>query len=249
MIKKTLIVTAAVFALGGLFLFPKNGRAAECTFQEKIGSLKSAQGSRDYYVEGVKNELQIRKDTLRDVIDCAIKETKDLRSQLNIQKTDEELTSTQRQLLQQLDSALRFYQDKRTAIDEMGVRGTQDLARSIKESRLSTFTPSEDNSRNLILWEKNQPLFKTAQSRFDQINRAVTSLGLDQYDDVKDSFRKSKDSLEGAKKANMQAKDALKSFTAPDDISALIKSSLDKLSETYQAFSDLSSAVKKIMSQ
>jgi hypothetical protein len=198
--------------------------------------------------EEVTQELALRKQLITKTITCAQTEVAAVRKTLTNATTTDSTKNIQSQLLSDLNDASNFYNIEAVKTDSAGILGSKAIAREIITWRAGTYVALEGKINNYLLWTQNQPLFDTAQSRMDQTQRAVSFMeSASANADLQDAFNAAYASLQTAKDQNAQAKNALVQSLAPDQSLALIKQSLDSLSDTYQKFFAVSDAIKKLL--
>jgi hypothetical protein len=247
--KKSLLIIGIVAA--GIILPSASVFAAapaKCDLQVKVDALADIKKKADGSSQAVKSELQVRKDLLRELIGCATKETRTLQNTLKeIQTKENDIDAIRDRFVDKLDEALAYYRAEETKVNDLGLRGSKDMAKAILDWRTGNYLPLANETSNLIIWLKNQPLFDTAQKRFDLIGQTVRSLKLLDEEDVKDLFEKAESNLGEARHLNGEAKKALLAEEEPTATTSKIKSSLQSLSATYKSFFELSEAVKKLL--
>lgn len=244
--------TFAAGLLGTLLLIPSVSvlRAAEpdCSFEPQFERLTAAQNeSASDYFAAIRAELQIRKEILRNIIHCAVADIRALHTSIkNISPQNEEAEQLRTRFLQRLDDAIRYHESQLGKISDLGIRGSQNLARELKEWRASQFAPLADGAVNLALWLKNQELIRAAENRFGQIEKTIRTLKLIENEGLKPIFEEASQALHNTLALNGSTKEAL-SDNDPSNALTLIKSSLEALSRTYALFFKLSEAAGKII--
>jgi hypothetical protein len=198
--------------------------------------------------EEVIQELAVRKQLITETITCAHAEVQSLQATLTNATATDDAKNIQSQLLGDLNDAANFYNIEVVKLDGTGLSGSKAIAREIIAWRAGTYVPLEGKVNNYLLWTQNQPLFDTAQSRMDQTRQAVAFLeGASANSDLQNAFNTAYASLQAAKTENDAAENALAQSLAPDQSLALIKQSLDSLSNTYQKFFAVSDAIKALL--
>jgi hypothetical protein len=217
-----------------------------CSFASKFAQLRAIQadGSQDY-IDAIRSQLAVRKSILKSVIDCALKDVTARKTALDNVAPELKDAKVSERIAQGLDQSADFYATKRGIIDNLGIKGTQDVAREIANWRASNYAPIASQEDSLLLWSKNQPLFDRAASRLDQLKPVVLSLKLVNQDDLQSQFKAAESDLKKAEDENQAAKAAIENgdASAPETI----KSSLEPLSTMYKKFLDLSDALKKLV--
>ena len=242
------LVAAAFFVIGT----PHTQAAtASCKFSQNLELLKSLQQKpQGDYAESIRAELSVRKNILKNILDCSTKEAQDLQANVQaVRLDDKDAQALQDKLLASLAEALKYYKTEGAAIDDAGVRATQNIARDVAEWRTSHYGPLARTCLNFILWGRNQHLITTAHNRLDQIAATIKTLSIVQNDDLQSQLTIAQNNFKDTVDANAAARAMLLKDPAssPDDTLDSIKSSLDKLSLTYKAFFDLSALVSKVL--
>ncbi len=200
--------------------------------------------------EEITQELAVRKQLIIQTIACAQTEVASLQSTLANATTTNGAGDIQSQLLSDLNDASNFYTIEESKLDGVGISGSKAIVREIIAWRAGTYAPLEGNVNNYLLWTQNQPLFDTAQSRMDQTQRAVAFIeSASASSDLQNAFNAAYTSFQTAKEENNEAENALAQSLSPDQSLALIKKSLDSLSDTYQGFFKISDAINSLLPQ
>ncbi len=216
-----------------------------CSFAPKFARLRAIQADGDQdYISAIRAQLDVRKSILRAAIDCAMKDVTVRKAALDTISPELKDSKAQSEIAKGLNDSIDYYAAKRTMIDNLGIKGTQDVAREISDWRTSHYNPLISEEDNLLLWSKNQALFDKAENRADQIKPIVLSLKLVNQDDIQKNFSDAEDKLKEAQDKNDAAKEAI---LKGDDASGDIKSSLEPLAVVYKKFLDLSDALKKFV--
>ena len=235
-----------VFASAGA-LSPR-AADAPCTFNASLGALDAAQQNTTgiNYLQVVREELRMRKSLLGNILDCSVQEAENLKGTLSgMQRSEGGIETTRTNLARALDSAMSYYASEKSTIGNLGIRGTQDAARAVRAWRATHYEPTAQGVVALLLWTKNQNLFQVAENRLAQIENTIKKLKLGDNDEVTSLVAKASDNLAEAKKLNQDARNALLHIDEGTEPLTVVKNSLDALSKTYQAFFDVSEAVKK----
>jgi hypothetical protein len=235
-------------ALVGFLAYPSNALGAQnCDFKDALDNLKSITNDKSLeQLDKIRKELEARKNTLRIAVDCAITEAKDSESAVkSIPASTEEIERVRKQFSLELENVIRYYENKKSQINDLGIAGTKDVARDIKNRRGGNLIPIAENVKNLSIWSKNQDLITAAQNRLNQISQTVNTLKLNDKEGVQGFVDQANENIKNTKIANQEAKKAFESYLGPELILSPIKSSLDYLSKTYTSFLDISEAIRK----
>lgn len=238
-----------LLALVALLTLPSVTRAADdsaCSFGAKFARLRAVQedGTQDY-ITAIKTQLGLRKSILRGILGCALADVHAREDRLSNIPPDMRDPDLQKSILKGLQSAEDYYNTELAQIDDLGIKGTQDMARDIAAWRLYTYAPLAARQDSYELWMQNQPFFSKTEIRFAQIRPVVLSLAVLNHDEIQNAFKEAEDKFSEAKDANTKAKEALDN--GDDNAPALVKSSLVPLADIYKSFMALSDRIKKIV--
>lgn len=245
--KKHLVLSLGALAL---FLAPAAVWAApNCQFSEQLKALSAAQkNSASGRTEDLLAEVSVRKNILRNTLDCALKDAQKLASTTQgIPDSEKGFSDLKKLYLNKLDEASAYYNYQRGRVNDLGLLGSKEMARSISDWRSGNFTPLADNIGNLALWVKNQNLFPVAENRYAQVEKALKGLALEGSQPTQDLLDDARKSLDSAEDLNAKAKDALLGHETPSATGSLLKKSLDDLARSYKDFFDITEAVKKMV--
>jgi hypothetical protein len=199
------------------------------------------------YNDEITKELAARKQLLSKTIACAKNEVTSLQAEVNAVSVASTDQSMQAQLLGQINDAENYYDIELQKLNGSGIRGSELIAQEILSWRASTYTELSSNVDNFVLWSQNQSLFQTASSRMAQITPMVSFLAQANNSDLAAAFSAAQTSFNNAQSENAAARNALVQSLAPDPTLALIKQSLQSLSDTYQKFFDVSTIIQALL--
>lgn len=221
----------------------------QCQFESDVQGLVEVQNNPNLsYPQNVQEELRLRKDILRKIVDCSVTEVQKLEDTTrNLPEPNNNVAFLKSKFLDRLGEAVDYYNLQKSKVDDVGLQGSKDLAKNLRTWRANTYAPLAADAGNLIVWVKNQDLFATADWRFRQITQTVNSLNLLDQEDIRTYYNEAQQRLNQAKALNDDAGLSLGRTSSPDDTANKIKASLSALSDTYQTFFDLSTAVKKLL--
>ncbi|MEK7212662.1 MAG: hypothetical protein AAB686_03215 [Patescibacteria group bacterium] len=221
-----------------------------CDLQESFQALKDlgVNPPGDYF-ESVRAELNLRKTMLGKTLDCATEEAESLKEEIrNLPESDPDVAELKSFFLGRLADVFAYYDQQKSKIgDLVSLQNTKNTAQDILLWRQSTWEPLVADSQNIILWNKNQTLFRTAENRFNQISQTVRLLKLLEQEDVRRYFDDSEKNLRQAQNLHLGAKRMIKYYRPAGEVTETIKNSLDTLAKTYQKFFGLSQEVKKFL--
>lgn len=257
---KNLFKTTFTVLFGLILLFSPLARAEvvspatasttdpSCQFQDYAKALDEAlKNPPKDYMEAIRAELKIRKDWLRAVLNCSSFETKKIQGALRETSiSDPDLSKLKGQTLGQLDDIAKYYEMQMSRVNDQGLRGVKDAARAIRDWREGNYLPTSERAANIMLWNKNQDVFRAARTRFDSIGQSIHKLKLMDQDEIKDKYAAAETSLKQAEQLNADSKTSLLRSNS-DTTTETIKKSLDNLAETYKSFIDLSETIKKLL--
>ncbi len=250
-----IIKTGLIFGLVAVCFLPvrivagsiNSPQAAEdsCNFEDQLKELAGIQESNNPdYLAALMAELRVRKNLLRSILDCSIAEAEGLRAPLAALKPNSpDIELLRNRFYERIGETKDYYQMQQSRINDLGIQGTKDMAKGVKEWRLNQYASLADGATQLIIWMKNQELFQAAQKRFEDIKQTVRFFNLVDNTEMRELLAKAAESLDKAQSANEAAKEALNRFAASENSLGLIKDSLEALSETYQIFFDLSKVI------
>ena len=251
--RRFLFTLCAAFLISPVGLFGSTAHAEtapmNCTFENDFARLDKVKSNPSAdYLANVRAELAVRKDILRKIVACGAEEVKLLKAKVaGASTTDSGAQDIKKQLTARLDEALERYATSESRIDTLGLRGSQELSRSLKDWRMTNYSQLSELALNFLVWEKNKSLFKTARIRFEEIGKAVNSLKFADTEDIRKLFDEAKTDLEHAESLHRDVEQKLKTLDSPESTFAIIKESLEALSKTYQNFFDLSQMVQKVV--
>lgn len=211
----------------------------------KLAEIKAAPASD--YPESVRMELAARKELLYSVLDCLITETEELKKEVDGLPDGEDTAGIKKEAVGKIMDARAYLERQKGQIQNLGIQGSKNLAREIRNWRDNSYAQLENEANNLKIWSGNQSLFEIAGNRLQQIQQTVRLLKLLENDEIRSMYEKSETSLETAGRIHRRALQNIKSYRSQEEIAASLKDSLEALSQTYKDFLDLSQAAKKIL--
>jgi len=245
------VSTVAFFGVAGIAVHPAHAESCAVT-KDQIAQLAAIEGDPTLTTaQELTQELALRRKLVGRTITCAEAEVIELQTALvSASTTDATGQAVQSQLLGNLNDAANFYDIELQKLNDAGIAGTQAIARDVLSWRKDSLVPLSENVNNFILWSSNQDLFTIARARMDQTQRAVSFLeNANANADLQKAFDDANASFTDAENENAAARNALAQRLSPDQSLAFIKQSLSSLSATYQAFFDVSTAIKNIFPQ
>lgn len=218
-----------------------------CPIQKEVETLnKILREPRADYLAQIQAELDLRKTILAKTIDCATSETRGLRSSLADKKIDDPgLVKLQAELIRELDRVLARYESQKNMVKEVGLKSSREVALSVREWRSSTYGPSAQVASNLLIWLRNDGLLATAEERAKQISQTVDFLKLKDNQTISAGLSEAKSALAASRTEHSRAKDLL--LSRSEETLPRLKISLEKLSEAYSGFLEISESVSKLL--
>ena len=199
--------------------------------------------------EELNEELALRKTLLATTISCAVKDTNVLEQTLNAATPANQAgAAIQSTLSGKLNDAINFYDLESSKLATVGISGTKAVAQELLSWREANELPLEGQVNNFILWNENQALFQTAQSRLAQTQYVVSFIeSAAPSGDLQNALSAVIQPLQNAEDDNTQAGTALAQFLPADQSLALIQESLQSLATAYQKFSDLNTLIQQLL--
>lgn len=202
------------------------------------------------YSDELKAELAVRKELLSETITCAQTEASNLQASLSALTVTGDAANLSTELSGKLNDAVNFYSIELNKLNTVGIAGSQAIAREVLAYRTGSYDPLAGDANNFIIWEGNQNLFATAQTRMDQTSRAVSFLeSATPNNDLQDAMTSARSKFQNAQSENQAALQALIQFQPPDQSLAIIQESLSSLSDTYQQFFNVSTIIQTLLPQ
>lgn len=227
----------------GAFSLPTAQASSICTLSDGLQKFAETRES-----GSTKLELDARKGLLFIVADCTKEEVETALEALDrLVVNDAELAVAKDQLAENLLQELDFAESQKARISDLGLQGTRDVARTLKEWRLNTHLPQTGNANNFILWSKNQELLVVATTRARQIDQTLRTLKLAEREEIKQHVEEGKRDLADATNASQSARESLRQLNNPDTTARLLRTSFNSLSSAYSSFIEVSNEVKKIL--
>ncbi len=240
---KTTLLLIAFFVFS-----PIAARAAGCDLSASANKLAEIQAVPALdYLENLRMELQARKELLNSAIDCVITETDELKAGVEGLPNRADAAGVKQEVISNIQNARGYLERQKGQIQNLGIQGTKNTARELKNWKDNAYAQVEDEANNLKIWNGNQTLFETAGKRLEEITKTVRLLKLLENDDIRSMYEKSEASLRNAGDLHRRALQDIKNYRPQEEIASSLKISLEALSQTYKNFLDLSQAVKKIL--
>ena len=233
-----LFLVLGILALG-VFTPDVLAQEKNCSFGQEAAALYELQKNTEIgFSLKTDKELVLRREILVKVVGCGIDEANNLKVELSkVSSQDPNIKRLKERFTLELDQAINYYKINGAEINELNLLESTALAKKFLDWRTNNYQYTSGGVINLITWIGNQNFFKVAESRFDQVSKAVRFVSLnDPESEIPSLIIESKLSLDGAKKLNDEAWQALKGYGPPGKALELIKASLEKLSGMYEGF-------------
>ena len=245
--RKTLFGFLAILSAFYPLSAPQTAKAEDiCDLSTKYKAYTEAAKENNYSEEGLAKELSARKDLLSGSIDCAKLDVDSLKESLS--KSPEDVSSDLRNgLLNSLEEASKYYNQKQSTLDALGIQGLKDTAKSIYNWRENNFSVLAKRIKNYLVWEENQDIFTKTEDRLKQINSLVSSLKMIEDPSLQNALSKASGNLLNARDENNKAKSSLERNLNSDEVLSLMKKSLEYLSNTYGNFLEISDYIGRII--
>ncbi|MDO8516441.1 MAG: hypothetical protein Q7S28_04265 [bacterium] len=217
--------------------------ASPCDLRAVQQQLQGAKMTNDSdSLETIRAALTVRKTILKTLIVCGHDDAVLLRDTVQaLSLHDERLKALQQTLVSKLNDAIASYDIYISKVDGVGIRGSQDIARSLLTWRKEAYVPLEARALHVIIWANNQDIFDKAGKRIVQLSQTMRSLSLIDNEEINDTFAKAQTSFRAAERANENARALLLQNSPVSDELPTIKRSLELLAETYAQLFHLSS--------
>ena len=231
---------AAVLLALPLARFSALAATGSCTFGAELEELQK--------INDPSAELTARKKFFASIVDCGVRDIKNLKANLEgVSLPDTETKNARAQIMGELDEAIGYYNKQNLAVLGAGMRGTKEVARNLLEWRSIYYLPLSQKAITFVMWAKNQNLMQAAEQRLGDIKKTINNLNLSENAELTALAREANGNLENALQANELARRTFLRNYIYEDALALIRTSLEKLSQTYRNFFDLSVAVNKVL--
>jgi hypothetical protein len=249
--RRTLRVAAGAAFFFSIAVFPASAAdQPNCGFGDRLAALEAIrQNSGADYFAGLRAELDLRKELLRDAAACGAQEALTLKTTLESTDVPPSIEPLRRQFAEQFDEALGRYEDAAGRIPNLGIAGSKELARSLRDWRRSNYEPLAGRALHFILWAKNQELLKTARERYAAAVRFIRLLNLQESGDIAGLIASIERNLGAAEAANAAARRSFEEQYPPRVSLGLTRDYLEALARVYENFLALSERLSAIIPQ
>lgn len=215
--------------------------------QEKFAELEAIQNNFELEpLARIRAELTIRKSLLKDVVDCANEEILVLKSEFGVVKTTHaDVLTLKNQFSGWFSNVINYYAIQKAGIDDLGLQGSKDFAKSFSAWREGNFKPTAKIVSNFIVWAGNQDFIALAQSRINQVRRGIEILGLTLNEEMRNGLAGVEAEFQKTNTLNGKAREALRAYGPTDDSLITIRASLESLSAVYKKLFELVEKINK----
>jgi hypothetical protein len=222
---------------------------AVCDFSAEAKSLAQAREEAESgEFEAIRSELETRKQMLKSIIACIVEDIESTRSDIQAMRmTDARDKRIAERLIERMDDMLRESTLQDAYINELGLRGTQDVARTLKDLRARIYAPARERVENFSLWLGVQKLIATADGRLHDIKTTLRALDIGENDAIRRDVNSAENNLVSAHEKYESVRLLFEQLANPIEISESIKMSLSALEASYQDFFRISDEVKKVV--
>lgn len=176
----SLVITFLLSAI--IYTTPSISYAESNTAQKALENVKeSVEMLIEAKDQNEANELTLRIETFKKVIDFSIAEAKDLK--IKLLAMDEELpTSTvfwRESAINRLNDAINYYDDEKENIEKMediSVEDIKSIAGQFKKWREETYIPLQNEINDFFFIEQEQNAIETANNRLKKVGDDITKL-------------------------------------------------------------------------
>lgn len=216
-----------------------------------VGDLAAVRAIQDNislsYLDEIQQELAARRNLLSKTIACAEADAEQAKTDLDAVAVDPSLDNLKSQWSDRLSGAISYYNLQLQKVSEVGISGTESIAKEILTWRQDNYAPLALNVSNFVEWSTNQALFTTTEGRLAQIDNLANSPLFSESPDVQNDYEEAAASFKTAEDQNTSAENAFSQSLPPEQSFIFIKESLDSLSSTYQHFFDISNLIQSLL--
>jgi hypothetical protein len=222
--------------------------ALSCDFSQDVQELEKASDT-SAYTYTLQKELDLRKKILEGAIRCIKEEGVTAKEKIDPETfTHENAKKAAKAIKDKLAWTLDYPDTQLGRVKDLGIQGTKDLAREVKDWRTNTLLPLFAEERNVVLFEKAVTLYETADQRGTDLGAALRTLSLEDDDRVKIPYTEALKTLRDGKEQLDGAAGSLERMGNPDAVAGALKGTLDTLSRSYESFFKVREALKEILS-
>ena len=300
------IAIAAVAAISFSSVFALSASSAQA--EETKGVQKAYENAKQYLDdlvtakdENQADDLGLRVETFRQVLDLAKAEAKDFEFKLITIDKDETFEAWKKEIMDSLTKDMVFIDSQKELLSDIksiDLAKVKEIAKDFKIWRDGEYLPLASQIQDFLLVKQEAKAVQTAQARLQKITADIKNIKqskITDSKDIKNFLDKSRVLINQAAELNKKAADAFterymsvenassteaiatstiatstvsipilnlatssvsNSTSSPADISApspivsikdLVRSSLDKIKESYRGFVDISNLVRKLL--
>lgn len=244
------VLASIVAVIGVVSLLPLKVSAQEdvCSLGNTFREFQKLRSEHNASLDGLRTELEIRKELLRRTVSCSVTELGTIEEKLSAPEVRSEDARRFREgMLSSIDESRRYYELRLETVTQLGLRGTIDLARELLEWRLNNLSALKGNAEAFLLWNSNQPFLDRAEGRLSSIKWTAQPLAITGNQEVRSKFEEASRYLRNAKEENEKAFGALESGLAKESLENAHRS-LEHLSSFYSAMIELGDSIREVFS-
>ncbi len=208
---KTFFVLIAV-----LIFFGSRSVFAQSAVQKAVENVKESLDNLVSVKDGGKSdELPLKIETLRNVIDLSLAEAKDLKAKLLAINDSEKNLDWQKKVINSLNGALDYYVIEKQSLDDNEDKITsqdiKSLASTFKTEREKNYLPQINEVRDFLLIKQEQNSIQTAEKRAQRISndlRRLTSAKISGVSGLYKLLDKANLSIKSAREINNKASES-----------------------------------------
>ena len=126
-----------------------------------------------------------------------------------------------------MSGAISYYDLQLQKVNEVGISGTESIAKETLVWRQNNYAPLAQNVLNFVTWSTNQTFFTAAENRLVQIKTWLSSPLFSESPDVQNDYEEAAASLKTAEDQNTAAKNAFAQSLSSGSTAYFIEQSLD----------------------
>lgn len=220
-----------------------------CDLREESAQLEALEKSEADYIERSRMELQLKKQILRKVVSCGVKEAEGLADKVGAVTYNElNIQRLKQKILTELASAKNYYQIQGGGIADLDLVGSRNLSRRILEWRQGDYNLLSKKVVGFLALSKNQELMSIAEKRIGQAERLIAAFKLYDNKDLVKFALESSNYFKLAKDSGLKAEQTFSnSFYQSDESIGFIKNSLESLAVVYKNLFDFNATFRGLL--
>ncbi len=161
--------------------------------------------------DNTSNDLSLKIETFKQVLDLSSAETKDLEFKLLTTEKDERFETWKKTALDGLAHVLAYYDSERDLLSDPNSVTAEDIttiAKHFKEWRESEYFPLVSKVQDFVLIKQEEKAIQTAEKRLEKVNENLASLGISSNNkSISKYLSKAKSLIDSASELNGEAAD------------------------------------------